>query len=84
MIESSGAWNFVHQACVWNEKSKSLHHGNSRAYACVHAEENDDFGVFFASCDENGKYEDDYLKWVRLSPSSIIDIFRHFVESDRK
>lgn len=36
-------------------------------------EDKDDFGVFFASCDENGKYEDEYSKWIRISPSSIID-----------
>ena len=36
-------------------------------------EKNDDFGVFFASCDENGKYEDEYSEWIRISPDSIID-----------
>lgn len=36
-------------------------------------EENNDFGIFFASCDESGKYEDDYLKWIRISSSAIID-----------
>ena len=36
-------------------------------------EKNNDFGVFFASCDESGKYEDDYSKWIRISSSAIID-----------